>query len=152
ERAEAQSVADLYEAEYVPMLRLAHLLTGSREAAEDVVHDAFVRVHRAWGRARNPGADLRGVVGNAWRSWHPRQRLARRRPPAPAEVASDAPPVDELWDALAKLSPRQRAALVLRFYEDLPEAEIARLLRCRPGTVKSLLHRGLEQLAKEVER
>ena len=58
---------------------------------------------------------------------------------------------DELFDALAALPSRQRAALVLRFYEDLSEADIAVALGCRPGTVKSLLHRGLAELRKVVE-
>nr|MBA2437814.1 sigma-70 family RNA polymerase sigma factor [Acidimicrobiia bacterium] len=54
-------------------------------------------------------------------------------------------------DALAMLNPRQRAAIVLRYYHDLPEAEIARLLSCRPGTVKSLLSRGIERLKGVIE-
>ncbi len=59
------------------------------------------------------------------------------------------PEVDETWEALRRLPDRQRAAIVLRFYEDLPEAEIARVLGCRPGTVKSLIHRGLARVRKE---
>jgi RNA polymerase sigma-70 factor (sigma-E family) len=145
------SFADLYQVEYLPMLRLATLMTGSREVAEDVVHDAFLRVHRSWGRAQKPGAYLRAAVVNACRSWQRRQVLERSRQPRPGPASTDAGG-DEMWDALGRLPARQRAALVLRFYEDLSEAEIATLLKCRPGTVKSLVHRGLERLAKEVER
>ena len=62
-----------------------------------------------------------------------------------------APPQEPLLDALATLSERQRVAIVLRYYEDLSEAEIAAALGCRPGTVKSLLHRGLAQLREVIE-
>jgi RNA polymerase sigma factor (sigma-70 family) len=58
---------------------------------------------------------------------------------------------DELEDAVAKLPARQRAAVVLRYYGDLPDADIARALRCRPGTVRSLIHRALAELRKEIE-
>jgi RNA polymerase sigma factor (sigma-70 family) len=61
---------------------------------------------------------------------------------------TDAPELDELWQVLAGLPPRRRAALVLRYYEDLAIDEIARLLECQPGTVSSLLHRGLADLRK----
>jgi DNA-directed RNA polymerase specialized sigma24 family protein len=62
------------------------------------------------------------------------------------------PELDETWALLRALPERQRMAVVLRFYEDLPEAEIARLLGCRPGTVKSLIHRGLAKVREEVLR
>ena len=62
------------------------------------------------------------------------------------------PELDETWALLRALPERQRMALVLRFYEDLSEAEIARLLECRPGTVKSLIHRGLAKVRKDVIR
>jgi RNA polymerase sigma factor (sigma-70 family) len=64
----------------------------------------------------------------------------------------DAPELDELWTVLAGLAPRRRAAVVLRYYEDLPVTEIARLLDCRPGTVSSLLHRGLADLREVLDR
>jgi RNA polymerase sigma factor (sigma-70 family) len=67
-------------------------------------------------------------------------------------VAVGLPELDETWDMLRRLPDRQRIALVLRFYEDLPEREIADLLGCRPGTVKSLIHRGLARVRKETGR
>ena len=73
-------------------------------------------------------------------------------PPVGAEPSGVPAEADELFDALAALPSRQRAALVLRFYEDLSEADIAVALGCRPGTVKSLLHRGLAELRKVVEQ
>lgn len=73
----------------------------------------------------------------------------------PFEAAQPPPPTlvaDELWDVLGTLPPRQRAAIVLRFYEDLPDSEIAALLGCRVATVRTAVFRGLEKLRKEVER
>jgi DNA-directed RNA polymerase specialized sigma24 family protein len=75
--------------------------------------------------------------------------LERRLAPE-APVLSGIADIDETWGVLRKLPFRQRAALMLRYYEDLPEADIARLLGCRPGTVKSALHRGLATLRKEL--
>ncbi|MCA1692483.1 MAG: SigE family RNA polymerase sigma factor [Acidimicrobiales bacterium] len=147
----ADGLAELYRREYAPMVRLAHLITGSNEAAEDVVQDSFVRVYRNWDRAEQPGAYLRTVVVNRCRSWQTRRAMERERQPRPPVAVVDAEG-RELLDALARLGPRQRAALVLRFYSDMSEAETARLLGCRPGTVKSLVHRGLRQLEGMIER
>ncbi|MGZ4139907.1 MAG: sigma-70 family RNA polymerase sigma factor, partial [Actinomycetota bacterium] len=83
-----------------------------------------------------------------------RAHLERARASAEREQAPfpDRSPEDreELWEALGRLSSRQRAAVVLRFYEDLSEAQVADILRCRPGTVKSLVSRGLEALRNNV--
>ena len=147
-------VAELYRREYPAMVRLAHLITGSNEAAEDVVQDSFVRVFRSWERAHQPGAYLRMIVVNRCRSWHRRNRMERERMPRPRPEAVDA--IDtgsrELLDALAHLGVRQRTAIVLRFYLDMSEADIASAMGCRPGTVKSLVHRGLRQLEGMIER
>jgi RNA polymerase sigma factor (sigma-70 family) len=59
---------------------------------------------------------------------------------------------DEMWDALATLNDRQRAAIVLRFYEDLPDADIAEILGCRTATVRTAIHRGLGSLRKVIDR
>ena len=145
------SLAALYRQEYAPMVRLAHLVTGFNEVAEDVVQDAFVRMYRNWDRADQPGAYLRTIVVNGCRTWHRRRRLERERLPQPRPPGVDAE-VHELLDALAHLGVRQRTALVLRFYLDMSEAEVAQVLGCRPGTVKSLVHRGLRQLEEVIER
>jgi len=145
------SLAALYRQEYAPMVRLAHLITGSNEVAEDVVQDAFVRMYRNWDRADQPGAYLRTIVVNGCRTWHRRRRLERERLPRPRPAGFDAE-VHELLDALARLGVRQRTALVLRFYIDMSEADVAQVLGCRPGTVKSLVHRGLRQLEEVIER
>ncbi len=144
-------VAELYRREYLPMVRLAHLITGSNEVAEDVVQEAFVRMYRNWDRADQPGPYLRRIVVNGCHDWHRRRRLERERLPRP--VAEEVgPEARELLDALARLNPRQRSALVLRFYVDMSEADVAQALGCRPGTVKSLVHRGLRQLEGMIER
>ncbi len=105
----------------------------------------------SWDRAEHPGAYLRKIVVNGCHSWHRRQRMERERMPRPAADGVE-PEGRELLDALARLNLRQRSALVLRFYADMSEAEIAEALGCRPGTVKSLLHRGLRELERMIER
>jgi len=147
----AVRLADLYRREYASMVRLAHLLTGSNEVAEDLVQDSFVRVYRNWDRADRPGAYLRTTVVNRCRSWHRRQRIERERLPRPGAEGVDSE-ARELLDALAHLGVRQRTALVLRFYADMCEADVAEALGCRPGTVKSLIHRGLRQMEGVIER
>jgi RNA polymerase sigma-70 factor (sigma-E family) len=139
---------DVYRDSFPEMVRLAFLLTGSREVAEDVVQDSFLRMYRRWDGVERPRAYLRRSVVNACRSHHRRRRREREhRPDAPDAVGLGA---DELADALAGLPYRQQAALVLRFYHDLGEAEIAAALSCRPGTVGSLIHRGLAELRKVI--
>lgn len=144
------TVETLYAAEYAPMVRVAFLLVGGA-AAEEVVQDAFARVIERWDRLDRPGAYLRTCVVNGCRDRLRRRRVARLRQPRPREAAGDLG-ADHLLDALAVLSPARRAAVVLRYYADLPEAEIAEALGVKPGTVKSMLHRSLRQLREVVER
>jgi len=115
------------------------------------VQEAFVSMYRNWDRADRPGAFLRTIVVNGCNSWHRRRRMERERLPRPVAEGVD-PEARELLDALARLGLRQRTALVLRFYVDMSEAEVAHALGCRPGTVKSLVHRGLRQLEGMIER
>ncbi len=143
-------MAELFRARWGPSVRLATALTGDRAAAEDIVQDAMVEVSRRWDRLDNAEAYLRVAVVN--RSRNHRRRLGHgRRRTDPPPLIVEAPELDELWAVLARLSARRRAAIVLRYYEDLSIDEIARLLDCRPGTVSSLLHRGLNDL-REVLR
>ncbi len=131
------------------MLRLAYLLTQSRAVAEDVVQDSFLRIQPRWDRLTSPAAYLRRTVTNACYSYHRRRRREQALtvvPPAPAEAEHD-----EMWDALARLSPRRRAVIVLRYYLDLSEAEIADTLGCRKGTVKSMAHRAIADLRSVLE-
>jgi RNA polymerase sigma-70 factor (sigma-E family) len=141
---------ELYQRRFQEMVRMAYLLTGSVETAQDVVQDAFVRIHGHWGTVREPDAYLRAAVVNACRSHHRRRAVERRAPLRDTGVESFA--ADELADVLATLPHRQRAAIVLRYYEDLPDRDIARALGCRVGTVASLIHRALSRLRQVVPR
>jgi DNA-directed RNA polymerase specialized sigma24 family protein len=140
----------VYEEHFASLVRMAYLVSGRADQAEEVVQDAFVRTHRAGSRVRVPLPYVRTAVLNGCRSLGRRQKLERDRCPAPPDpVALGA---DELWDALATLTDRQRAAIVLRFYLDLPDAEIAAALDCREATVRTSVFRALAKLRKEIER
>lgn len=149
-RAWNDDLLGLYRQRYEPMVRLAYLLTGNLSVAEELVQDAFVSVHRNWDRAAFPSAYLRTAVVNNSRSWLRRRLLEEQR--AVVRLVDTGLPADEMWDVLQHLPERQRAAIVLRFYEDLPDAEIARVLGCRVPTVRTAIHRGLAALRKEISR
>jgi RNA polymerase sigma-70 factor (sigma-E family) len=142
----------VYRTAYRRMLRVAHLLTGDDGVAEEIVQDSFVALYGRFGTVAEPEGYLYRSVVNGCRSRHrrkePSEKLRRLR-----VVTEIAPPeVDETWRALAALSDRRRAAVVLRYYADLSEADIAVALGCSRGTVKSLIHRALAQLRDVVER
>jgi RNA polymerase sigma factor (sigma-70 family) len=140
-----------YREQWAAMVRLAWLMTGSRELAEDVVQDAFVQVNLRWSSIDTPVAYLRVAVVNGTRA-HAR-RVSRGRAVLDEPVQPVLPPeLDETWQLLTQLSARQREALVLRFYADLSFEQIAGVLQCRLGTAKSLVHRGLARLKELMER
>ena len=139
----------LYADEVDAMARLAFLMVGSEAQAEELVHDAFARLYERWDRVDNPGGYLRTCVVNGCKD-RLRRREVERRHAAAAPGATEAA-TEHLADVLAALPYRQRAAVVLRYYEDRSEADIADLLGVRPGTVKSLLHRGLANLREVIE-
>ena len=145
--ARASGFEALYAGSYDRLVRLARLSSADGVPAEEIVQDAFVQLYRRWADVREPAAYLRLAVVNGCRSWGRRRAVALRRagPPRPSEPGLDGDAL-AVRQALATLSPRQRAAVVLRYFEDLPEAEIARVLGCRRGTVKSLLSRSLAKL------
>jgi len=145
------SFIELYHESYAPMVRLAYALISSQPLAEDLVQDVFLRVHAKWARVEKPRAYVRQAVVNACRSAGRKARSARKAIDRfrPTVVSLEA---DEMFDALSALPYRQRAALVLQFYEGLTHAEIADLLHCRVGTVASLVHRGLAELRRVVDR
>lgn len=149
--ANPDDLPDLFARNYDRLVRVAYLLTGSTPVAEDVVQDAFVQLHRHRQRVSQPAAYLRTTVINGCRAHHRRAGRERARFP---ELLRDAvvPETPVVLDALAALPYRQRAVLVLRFYEDRPDDEIASLLGCRRATVRSLVHRGLASLRKAMTR
>ncbi len=152
----AGDFVSFFRREAEPMVRLAIGLVDRPERAEEIVQDAFERTLLAWDRLERPGAYLRTAVVNGCRSELRRRRVMRRHAdPLVAEASATeavAPRDAYLLDAVARLTPQRRIALTLRFYADLPEAEIARVMRVRVGTVKSLVSRGLADLRKVVER
>jgi len=152
----ARVVAELYESHALALIRLAYLMLGDRHAAEDVVQDAFSALYRAWHRLSdhaNLPAYVRASVVNGCRSVH---RRARRAPvplaePDAASAESEALAGEEQRATVAavnKLPPRQREAIVLRFYAGLPEQEVAQAMGISRGTVKSTTARGLAALGR----
>jgi RNA polymerase sigma factor (sigma-70 family) len=142
-------VTALYGRRRQPMVRLARLLTGSFEIAEELVQEAFVKLQLSPTVAQNPDAYLRTTVTNL--SWGYLRRLRLERALRPDDrIVVPAPEIDETWAVVCGLPFRQRAVLALRYYEDLPEAEIADILGCRLGTVKSAHHRALATLRREL--
>ncbi len=140
---------DLFRRRRVPMIRLARVLTGSMAVAEELVQDAFMKLHEQIARPNNLEGYLHTTVVNLARN-HLRRRQLEHRHSVPDRVTFEDPEIDELWSMVCRLPFRQRAVLALRFYEDLPEADIARVLECRLGTVKSTLHHALAKLQKEL--
>ena len=151
-----RAVAALYQSHALALIRLAYLMLGDRHAAEDVVQDAFSGLYRAWHRLPNHANLLgyvRASVVNGCRSAH---RRARRVPvplaePDAASAESEALAGEEQRVTVAavnQLPPRQREAIVLRFYADLPEQEVARAMGISRGTVKSTTARGLATLGR----
>jgi RNA polymerase sigma-70 factor (sigma-E family) len=137
------------------LLRFAHVLTGNSAAAEDLVQTALVRSWRAWrlGRIDDPQAFVRKVMVNSYASWHRRhggRETAVASPPEKMIAEDEARRIDDrdvMCRALLALPPRQRAVIVLRYYEELSELEIAAVMAISPGTVKSQAARALRRLA-----
>jgi RNA polymerase sigma-70 factor (sigma-E family) len=154
-RIEGGVLEDLYLAHASDAVRLAYLLTGDLALAEDLVQDAFVRVAGRLLHLRDAGAFpgyLRRCVVNLASSHGRRKAVERRFLERSSDRRTqlshdpDAAEREAMRVALLQIPVRNRAAIVLRYYEDLSEAQIAEVLRCRPGTVKSLLSRGMERL------
>lgn len=142
---------DLYRTEYEPMVQLARGLVDSFERAEEIVQDAFAKVFERWNRLEEPGGYLRVSVVNGARS-ELRRREVGRRLGLPRRAETVAGERDYLIDALDQLPRKQKMVLVLRFYADMTEKEIADALNIRPGTVKSATSRGLARMRKALEQ
>lgn len=159
-------LAELYERTAPGAVRLAYLLTGDRSVAEDITQDAFIRVSGHLAHLREGGAFdayLRRAVVNLAKNHFRRRAVERafverafveRARPATASPSHEEPLVEReaTIAALARLPQRQRAAIVLRYYEDLSEDAIAQILRCRNGTVRSLVTRGIQALRADIQR
>jgi RNA polymerase sigma factor (sigma-70 family) len=154
----AVQVSGLFRDRYPEIVRLADLL--GADDPEDVAQEAFARLIRKAGSLRDPAAALayvRSTVCNLVRNRHRHLRVVRLRTPRGLDVASSEHAVmiredhRELLAALATLPPRRREAIVLRYWLDLPEREIATAMGVSAGTVKSHVSRGLDALGEALE-
>ncbi|WP_067503819.1 SigE family RNA polymerase sigma factor [Actinoplanes sp. TFC3] len=146
------------EAHRDALVRTAYLIMGDRGHAEDLVQSALEKTHRRWNRVGTmaaPVAYVRKTMVNTATSW----RRRRRVPEVPLLASHAGQPVDpygasderhRVVAALRKLPPKMRAVLVLRYFEDLSEAETAEALGCSLGTVKSQSSRGLARLREQL--
>jgi RNA polymerase sigma factor (sigma-70 family) len=140
-----EQLDQLYRDQHRGAVRLAYLLTGSQAVAEELAQEAFLLVADRLDGVAAPAAYLRQVVVNLTRQHHRRRDVEHRHAPTPPGPALP-PEIDETWTALWQLPERQRDALVLRYYDDLPLTGVAQALGCPLGTAKSLVHRGLARL------
>lgn len=140
----------------VPLLRLAIVLCGSQSAAEDVLQDVLMRAYTQWPRItalESPFGYVRKMLVNEHLSW--RRRTSRQflqaeaDPEALPDHAERIVARDDLLRQVHALPERQRTAVILRYFEDLDDAEIARLMDCEPVTVRSYVSRGLAGLRTE---
>jgi RNA polymerase sigma-70 factor (sigma-E family) len=157
------AVESLYQAHAAGLIRLAYVMLGDRAGAEDVVQDAFAGLYRHWHRLDEAAKALvyvRSAVLNGCRSAVRRRkrhddRLATYRfePPAASAEASALSGEErrEVVQALRRLPGRQREALVLRYYLDLPDEQIAEIMKIGPSTVRSTLHRALKALGETLK-
>jgi RNA polymerase sigma factor (sigma-70 family) len=142
----------LYRRTYGGLLALAVATVRNRSLAEDLVQDSYAQLWRQGASVTQPTAWLRrAVVSNclaSLRTQRRREAIIRRQAPAPPTTEPDE---KAFLDLLTGLNERQRIAVILRYVQDLSEAEIASVLGCRPGTVKSTLHRAIRVLRARVE-
>ena len=159
EGVERGLLSDLYVAYAPDGIRLAYLLTGDVARAEDLVQEAFARLVGRLRHLREPNAFwtylLRTIVNLATSHFRHRRverAYLERLAAAPSAVANDNEELDEIMHrGLLGLPQRQRAAIVLRFYEDLSDVQTAAVLGCSPGTVRSLVSRGMKTLREGLE-
>ena len=153
-RADAPTFEEYAASAWPSLYRYAYLLAGNHADAEDIAQQTLVKAYRSWFRIKDsdsPTAYLRRMLTNTY--------LSHRRPKGRRlELLTDAPPETAhapaggpeerlvLWPHVKALPPRQRAVIVLRYYEQLSEAEIAEVLDCSRGNVKSTAHRALQNL------
>jgi RNA polymerase sigma factor (sigma-70 family) len=135
------------------LVRLAYLIVGSQPVAEELVQEAFLRLHQHFAEVENPGGYLRVALVRLCVTANRRRAMeAERLERAVDRVGPPEHEIDEMWTAVQRLRPERRAVLVLRYYEDLPHEEIARLLDCPVVTVRTRARRALADLRKELQQ
>jgi RNA polymerase sigma-70 factor (sigma-E family) len=154
------TLGEVYAAHADSAKRLAYLLTGDRELAEDITQDAFVKLAGRLGGIRNPdafGSYVRKTVVNLARSHFRHKRVERayleretRALPGGGVEGRDIVEADALWQKVQRLPYRQRCAVVLRYYEDLSERDAAEVLDCSVGALKALTNRAMVNLRDNV--
>ena len=164
-RAESErdrAIAALFDRHYAPMCRLAYVIPGDAALAEEIVMEALIKTFSGWGRIRDVSradAYLRRAVVNLCRSKIRRKSIeARVNAVSYRRAELNAPDWDPethetsrlVWAAVRGLPERQRACVVLRYFEDLPEGQIADVLGCSVGTVKSQLSKARAKLEKSL--
>ena len=156
-----EALTELYTTHYATLVRMAALLLHDRDGAEEVVQDAFVAMHGTWRRLRNPDAGLaylrRSVVNRSRSALRRRRTVEKYAPPPLADTASAEHAAlsrlehADLLAALRRLPRRQREVLVLRYYLDLAETDIAAALGITRGSVKSHASRAMTALRTALE-
>ena len=154
-RASGEALREAFIRHQSGLVRMCVLVTGKQDVAEDLVQEAFVKAAPAIDRLPEDEVRpyLRATAMNLWRNRL--RRLAVERRPRPWDSKAETPiPFEErdaVWQAIRRLPPRQRACVVLRYYEDLTEQETATLLGCSVGTVKSQTSHALGRLEGELQ-
>ena len=157
-QADAGDFAGFVEARERALQRTAWLLTGDWALAEDLVQTTLARTWPRWARISehdDPEIYVRKVMLNTWSTWRRRRWRGEEASvtvperPAPGDLAADVAARVAIGQVLGRLTDRQRAVLVLRVFDDLPEAQVARALDCAVGTVKSTLSQALAKLRNE---
>lgn len=152
DRTSTQRFEAFYEAESERAMGLARLLT-TRDEAPDIVQESFIGLYKVWDRTDNPAGYLRrSIVNGAKNSYRERASHSSRSSALLAQLSSAAEPAEYLDDLIASLNPKQKAVVVLRFYLQLQDAEIADALNIRRGSVGPTLTRALRHLRKELPR
>ena len=154
--ADEQWLRELYDAQWVALVRLAMLLLGSSDRAEEVVQDAFIAIHQRrdqFDQPRDAVGYLRTSVVNRCRSAHRHRAVVNRYrpdptpgPATPEQLVTSQDDSERLLAALDQLSGRQREVVIMRYYSDASEAEIAESLGISRGAVKSHAHRAIAAL------
>ena len=150
-----EQVADfdaVFHDQRLAITRLAYLLVRTEPVAEELAQEAFLRLYANFGTVENPAGFLRTAVVRLALTWRTRNAMERERiamvPPTGDHGVTEP---DETWQAIGRLRPERAAVLVLRFYEDLSNRDISRILQCPESTIRSRTRRALNDLRKELE-
>ena len=152
--ADREAFDEFVRARLPQLLRFGHALTGSPHAGADLVQDALERTMLAWSRIDSkddPEGYVRRIMVNRNVSIWRRYRRERLMDEVPERQLPDRTRDDSLWEAIKQLPTKQRAIIVLRYYEDLTEAQIAATMGCSAGTVKSQASRAMAKLRELVK-